>query len=273
MIMQTDDQLDRLLGVYALDAVDPDERREVERYLRRSPRARQEVAEHIETAALLGNITGTAHPNVWERIEAIIDDMEQPAPMPFTPVIVPSSVRPGEPVRPSPKARQNGSARRRGQAPITAIAAIAASVIAVLWVTVARQNSRLDRLSANSGRSISQDRVNFLLTSAATRESKLRSSDGRLQVRAIIGTDGEGYLIGAQLPVLPPGHTYQLWGVKQQPGSGTEKVLLSLGVFGRSFTTMPFAADEEWTRLAITDEIAPGVVTSTASAVAAGTFV
>ena len=46
------DDIEELLGAYALDAVDPDERRQVEAFLQTSPRARAEVDQHREVAAL-----------------------------------------------------------------------------------------------------------------------------------------------------------------------------------------------------------------------------
>ena len=46
----TPDELDALLGAYALDALDEDERREVEAYLADNPRARAEVETHRAVA-------------------------------------------------------------------------------------------------------------------------------------------------------------------------------------------------------------------------------
>jgi hypothetical protein len=72
--VKTDRELDELLGAYALDAVDNDERNEVEAYLARSPRARAEVHEHQQVAAALGNSTAEAPASIWLRIEASIDN-------------------------------------------------------------------------------------------------------------------------------------------------------------------------------------------------------
>ena len=72
--------LDELLGAYALDAVSDEERRAVEEYLLVDPRARQEVAEHREVATLLA-WSGTAAPEgLWDRIAAQLDE---PAPAPM----------------------------------------------------------------------------------------------------------------------------------------------------------------------------------------------
>src|SRR5690606_35755181 len=55
------DEFTELLGAYALDAVEPDEREAVERHLADCPRCRSEVAEHREVAAYLAH-AGTDAP-------------------------------------------------------------------------------------------------------------------------------------------------------------------------------------------------------------------
>ena len=75
-------EIEELLGAYALDAVDEDERREVEEHLATCPRCRGEVAAHREVAAMLGNATGegpaVAPENLWDRIAASLQE-EPPA--------------------------------------------------------------------------------------------------------------------------------------------------------------------------------------------------
>src|SRR5262249_30000919 len=46
-------EMDELLGAYALDAVDDDERRELDEYLASNPRAQSEVQHHREVATYL----------------------------------------------------------------------------------------------------------------------------------------------------------------------------------------------------------------------------
>ena len=67
-----DAELDEMLGAYALDAIDADERKAIESYLERSPRARAEVNAHHEVASFLGNIGGEAPRALWERIEPLL---------------------------------------------------------------------------------------------------------------------------------------------------------------------------------------------------------
>src|SRR5438132_14400835 len=69
----TPEDLDELLGAYALDAVDEDERHAVEQYITDNPRARAEVEQYQEVAALLVFSGGEAPTGVWDRISAVID--------------------------------------------------------------------------------------------------------------------------------------------------------------------------------------------------------
>lgn len=65
----TDSELDELLGVHALDAIEnPNERAAVEAYVARSPRARAELDVHRQVAAALGNAVTAAPPDLWARI-------------------------------------------------------------------------------------------------------------------------------------------------------------------------------------------------------------
>jgi anti-sigma-K factor RskA len=72
-------ELDELLGAYALDALDEHERRRVDEYLAVNPRAAAEVAAHREVATMLA-YTGTDAPaGLWERIAS---ELDEPAPQP-----------------------------------------------------------------------------------------------------------------------------------------------------------------------------------------------
>ena len=79
MTSATHDEIEELLGAYALDAVDPDERELVETHLATCPRCCAEVEDHVEVAALLGNSGGDAPDGVWERIASTL--VEVPPPM------------------------------------------------------------------------------------------------------------------------------------------------------------------------------------------------
>ncbi len=48
-----------LLGAYALDAVEADEREAIERHLQECPRCRAEVADHRTVASFMGSLVGS----------------------------------------------------------------------------------------------------------------------------------------------------------------------------------------------------------------------
>ena len=69
----THDEVADLLGAYALDAVDADERAAIEAHLATCARCRAEVAEHREAAALLANEGGDAPDGLWSRIAGSLE--------------------------------------------------------------------------------------------------------------------------------------------------------------------------------------------------------
>jgi hypothetical protein len=92
----------------------------------------------------------------------------------------------------------------------------------------------------------------------------LTSTDGKLRVPAVVLPDGTGYLLADDMPRLPDGQTYQLWGK-------TDAGLLSLGVLGaKPGEVVAFQAQGGVDALAITEERAPGVVQSSQAPVVAG---
>ena len=80
-------ELDELLAAYALDAVDDDERAQMEGWIARTPRARRDVDELRETASLLTSTYGAdddVPTDLWSRIEAQLS--EAPPPLRLAPV-------------------------------------------------------------------------------------------------------------------------------------------------------------------------------------------
>lgn len=238
MSSQHHDEIGELLGAYALNAVDAEERSAIEAHLEECPRCRAEVHDHREVAALLGNTGGDAPEGLWDRIASALE--EAPPPMRL-PLAVPSPVVP------------IAGRRRTGRAVTAALGAAAAVVIAVLGVEVARQEDELDRLNAALQDDAMLSAVNLALLDPAAVESRLTSADGTLSASAVLLPDGTGYLMVDGLPALDPARTYQLWG---QTGSG----LISLGVLGADPPkVLAFQAGGEVAALAITEEVAGGV--------------
>jgi anti-sigma factor RsiW len=248
---RTHDELSDLLGAYALDAVDGDERDAVEAHLATCPRCRAEVEDHREVAALLAHAGADAPEGLWDRIAEHLD-----APPPAL------ALAPVRPVAATPIEERRPWTRYAA----AALAAAAVIVIGVLGLQVRRLDERVEQQST----AMVQEglRQEFLAAKAAdgSRRTELESADGAMAVEVVVADDGRGFIDAADLPALEPGRTYQLWG-----DTGDE--LISLGVLGRApGEIVPFAATERLVGFAITDEAAPGVVSSEEPAVVAGTL-
>jgi hypothetical protein len=305
----TDAELDELLGVHALDAIDdPDERAAVEDYVMRSPRARAELDSHRHVASAIGNSVIAAPHELWTRIADRLGDATTAMP---GSVAVPDSgaVSTPAPLR-SPRSKSRfgrrrvrssmpslgGGIRIAGHAGATAtrpwaIASAAAVVVAVASTGIALNRNAALRSATSKNQVLRSDvaierarssqllgqidtlrntspvalRLAQLESDPSARNVQLVSATGRTLGHVLLAADGEGYVIGDTLPTLPIGRTYQLWGVK-------DGLVLSLGVMGRAPKAMPFAADERWSQLVLTDEASPGVVASKASAAAVATL-
>lgn len=237
----THDDIQELLGVYAVDAVDADEATLIEGHLINCPRCRAEVAEHREAAALLAFSGSDAPHGVWSRIAASLEESPPPLQLPRA-----------VPVR-----------SRRVFAPFALAAAAAVAVIAMLGVQVVQQSDRIDQLSAV----VDQTGLSQAAAAAAiapdARTVRLQSDDRMSFVDAVVGPNGQGYLVASELPGLAVDQTYQLWGVM-----GAETV--SLGVLGGDPSITSFKAVGPLKALAITAEHQGGVVASTNTPIVQG---
>jgi Anti-sigma-K factor rskA/Putative zinc-finger len=249
-------EIDDLLGAYALDAVDPDEREVVERHLAADPAARAEVDEMRETAAVLASLPVTderAPAELWDRIAGAIalpgetaaaaDDAEklERAPANVVPFALP---------------KRSASIPMRLAVPIAAAAAI---VIAVLAVQVAsRTPNRVGDAAAA---------YNHALSNGAAKVPLVVPGGGSVAAEIALQADGTGYVRNDNLAPLPAGKTYQLWAVSK---SATGQRVISAGVLGGEPGAAAFHVAGRPSAFAITVEDAPGVVTSTQTPAASG---
>lgn len=234
--------IQEILAAYALDAVDGDEAEMVELHLRDCPRCRAEVAEHREAASMLATGHGPAPVHVWDNIVATLDE-----------------VPPAEAARILPMSPQGGWPRSARIAVLSAAALFAALV----GLRVVEQGNELDRMQAAL-----RDRTVLAAATAAqadpdARRTELRSATGVVLAHAVLGPDGTGYVWSEGLPRLSADRTYQLWAVV-----GTERI--SAGVLGAEPDLAPFRIAGDVLGLAITEEIAGGVVASQNSPVVTG---
>jgi anti-sigma-K factor RskA len=254
----THQELDDLLGAFALDAVDGDERRQVEAYLRRSPRARAAVAEYRQTAAFLAQSGTEAPPGLWERIEESL--AAAPADRP------PQRADPQNVVTlPRPRSRFGGPRARRVAAAVAAAAALL--VVGVLALEVVRQDDRIDDLARRADRGGVLAAADAASRDPSATKVRLSSPDGATAARVVYLPDGQGFLVQTNLRPLSPDLTYQLWarvGERQSPLS------LSAGVLGSDPEVTAFRVRGPVLGFDITEERAPGVVSSDNPVVAQG---
>jgi anti-sigma factor RsiW len=249
-----------LLGAYALDAVDDDERQAIERHLDNCAQCRREVAEHREVAGMLASGWLPAPEGLWDRIAGSLEEPPPPLRMPSEaegPAEAPPAS--GPPPTPPPVVsldERRGRRSRSGLGRAAAAVAIAASVavVGVVGVSTLVEDK--------------PDDVTELAAAAAdrpgARKVEMRSPDGTRSVEAVVLPDGTGYVVDDNLPELPPDRTYQLWAVV-----GASKI--SVGVLGPSVEPLAFRAAADASALAITTERAGGVVASDQQPVVVGT--
>ncbi len=249
-----DDEIEALLGAYALDAVDPDEREAVELHLPECPRCRAELREHLEVAALLAE--GAPAPDgLWARIA---DSLEEPPPA------LRLAVQP-EPVEARADAETGvapvvpiGSPRPRPSRWVLGMVAAAAAVIAVLGIVVVRQEERIDDLDEEVAVPTLDAAAGEAMADPSSTKTVLTDpAGGVLSATAVVTPAGTGYLVTPNLPVLPDDRTYQLWGIVGEQ-------VISLGVLGAQPSVSVFEVDDKVAvdGFAVTEEVSGGVVSS-----------
>jgi len=248
----THEEVQELLGAYALHAVSSDEADVVEQHLEECPRCRAEVAGHREVATFLGNTGGDAPEGIWDRISSQLE--ESPPPMRLN---LPGAQ--GNVIPLAPRRRP-----RTSRVVAVAIGAAAALAIGVLGAQMVRQQDQLDRFEAAVEDGSMLKAANVALRDPTAATTKLRSFDGKVTADAVLLPNGIGYLIAHDLPGLEASHTYQLWG-------RTDSGPISLGLLGPApGAVVPFSANDDISALAITAEEAGGVVQSKNPAVLSG---
>ncbi|MGH2674771.1 MAG: anti-sigma factor domain-containing protein [Actinomycetota bacterium] len=235
------EDVEELLGAYALDAVPEDERQMVEEHLALCQVCRNEAREHQETAAMLSG--GAAAPlGVWDRIATALE------------VSAPASLQ---------AARGARAPRKIGRWATGIAAAAAVAAIVVLGLRVVEQDRLLDRVAGVTEEQALARAAGAALRDPEARRVTLRSPDGALSVEGVLLPDGKGYLVRHNLRPLSPDRTYQLWALGDAPP-------ISAGVLGSDPGVVAFSVDPRVGGLAITEEDAGGVVSSENDPLAVG---
>lgn len=171
-----------LTAAYALDALDPEERRAYEAHLETCSHCQQELA------------------SFWETTEALAVAASGPAPSAALRERVLADVR-AEP----PRNVVSLESRRRRAAPALAAVAAVAAVVALgigLWAT--SLSGELDETRAALER---ERQAAAIVADAGSRTVDLAAGSGRL----VVGRDGRAALVLPDLGPAPSGLTYQAW--------------------------------------------------------------
>jgi len=237
----TPQEIESLLGAYALDAVDDEERREIEAYLVVDPRARAEVEMHREVATLMAFSGAAAPEGLWDRIAG---SLEERAP------------------EPGPELAKVLPARRRRWSTAVLVGAAAAAAVAAAAITVAAVREPDAAPAAMDSMEQVFDRA--MADPDATRVV-LRSEDDAERAVAVLQPGGLGMISLRDLPDLGPDRSYQLWGV-------IDDEVISLGVLGNRPGVEPFTVRGDLSALVVTEEVEGGVTSSEQPALLAGTL-
>lgn len=226
-----------LVGAYAVDALDADERSAFEQHLAGCDACRAELADLQETAALLGAAEATPPPaGLRDRVLAGVDTVR---PLP------PATGRPGS----AP------SHRRFRPAVLVAAAAVvvALGAGAVAWQPWADETSEAPRVTV-------ADRVR----AAADAEVMTWTVDGGVEATLVRSRElNQAVLVTTGMPAPPDGKVYELWldheGIGMVPAglmTGDEREVVLEGdpatAVGFGITVEPAGGSEEPTPPAVT---------------------
>ena len=257
-----DGPIDELLGAYALDAVDDDERRRVEQYLAASPAGQLEVDRmtsaidqvveaQSDTSADPSAEAPELPTDLWDRIADQLPPRLERVPKP-------------EP-QPAPGAVDELAVRRAHRNSRTArivLSVAAAIVVVALGVGLVR------RTTMSSGTTVAQQleqQADRVAGQPGSHTATLTGPDGAVSVRVVIDDHGRGYVVPTGLPALGSDRTYQLWSVDGGPP-------ISLGLLGSDPTIAVVGTGGSPGQLAITIEPASGSTAPTSNPVAVGTL-
>jgi anti-sigma factor RsiW len=247
MVDHSTPEIEELIGAYALDAVDDDERAVVEQHLAVCARCRAELIEHREVAALLAYDGNPAPADLWDRIAESLD--EPPPALRLEVARQPEVASLDE---------RRRSKFQRGM--YIALAGVAAALALVLGVVIARDDS-----STAPSTELAQVAEEALADPASSTVTLRPASGEGPEVTAVVTPNGDGFVLAPGLPALSEDRTYQLWGV-----DGDQAI--SLGVLGADPDVVSFRVDDpgNFSAFAITEEVSGGVVSSQNAPVVVG---
>ncbi|HUY67089.1 MAG TPA: anti-sigma factor [Acidimicrobiales bacterium] len=260
-------EIQDLLGVYALDALDAETATMVERHLEGCPRCSTEVAQHHEVAGLLANSGGASPAKLWDGIASQLDGSTPPSWESLSARLETGSDRTDLMSKGGTDVVPFADRRRRRWVAWTAgaVAAAAAVVAVVLGFQVRHLDHQVNSLQAPLSAA-----ERSALGSPTTRQVELVAAPGPAgaaseRATVVLTESGTGFVQAQGLSRLPGDETYQLWGV-------VGRKTISLGLLGARPEVIAFsvAGAPPVSAFAITAEQSGGVVRSNHQPVVAG---
>ena len=250
------EEVQGLLGAYALNAVDLDEAALLDVHIADCGECRIELDEHLEVVSLLSVTERSAPSTIWDSIADELRDSRVPAP--DSAAIAPSAdsdLRPATNVIPL---------RRRWLRPLAVAAAFVllggAAVIQSVRLTdanndLADERATVSALSAQLAAPLDAAAASAMSDPTAQQVS-LSSASAEANAVIVLMPDGTGYLAEHTLQPLSADRTYQLWAI-------VDGRVISAGVLGSDPGVVPFHIDPEgFEGFAITEEVIGGVEAS-----------
>jgi hypothetical protein len=261
----THDEIKELLGAYALDAVDPDERTEVEAHLPGCEDCRDEVREHLEVASHLSPALLEPPAALWESISSAISqdagaNGRSQAPAAVVGIEAARGTRDGR-TRDAVRAERFRSLRRAG---LGAVAAVAAVLLVLMSVQISHLNSQVHQFrNAATARPLAP--AVAAAYQVPHRQVTLTSATSGATAKILITDTGQAYWLASTLPKLSAGRIYQLWAlVGGRP--------VSIGLISRPHAYAAFTVGRAARTIMLTNEPAGGTPQPTTAVLAQGTL-
>lgn len=226
-------QLRELISIYALGALTPEEATRLENHLDACAECCDELATYLATAAALDG-RHELPPHLWEAIIERIDRSHEG-------VVVDLHKR-----------------SYRFTRTLLSIAAAAALVIAGAVISRLVEDNGIGRSDVIEAADAAADQPGTVVA-----EFEVETA---VVARIILTEEGQGYIIPTDdLPELDPSRTYQLWVVN------ADEAVISAGVLGSQPAPSVFTWSGEVSALALTREVAGGVISSEGDVVSVAT--
>ncbi len=245
----THDDIQSLLGAYALDAVEGAERDEIAAHLETCDACREELAQFYEAASLMALAESDAA--ITPPRESLWHSIEQSLSAPIA----------------SLDARRSHRDRRTRL--VALLASAAAASLLVVAISSFVQINHLNHQLAASTQAINNARVEGELANAVLdgqhRAVNLNTARGSLIALAVVSTHGRSFFVNHSLRATNDALTYQLWAV-----DGGRVV--SLGVLGSNPHIVEFTYKSSMTQVMVNIEPHGGTSTPTTPVIAGGVF-